>query len=384
MKLKRTAFLIGMTFASPLFAQDAQRTAIIAGRMLDVQAGAYRSDVVIIVDSGRVSAIVPKARFTARGERVVDLSGATVLPGLIDGHVHFALQGRRSPNAEATLRAGFTTVVDLGDVGPRVARLRDSISNGTAIGPRILAAGLWIGQSGGICEFTGIGVKGDTAAYRARVRENVALGADVIKVCVSTWLSEAYAKPGEYEISEAALNVVVNEARANNRLVIAHALSAGGVRAALRAGVNGLAHGALIDSATALQLKARGVFMMPTLASLVSGTDSLAERALIESVRRAARLGVRIVFGTDAGVLAHGTNALEFTALTRVGLSPLAAIRAATTEAATAFGIANQAGRITVGMPADIIAVDGDPLADVTALQFVRFVMKGGKVYRSE
>jgi imidazolonepropionase-like amidohydrolase len=368
--------------ASALSAQS--RTAIFAGRLLDVPAGTYRDNVVIVVDGDRIASIGPRADFQARGERMVDLSTATVLPGLIDAHVHLAIRGDRNANALTTLRAGFTTVVDLGDVEPGVLRLRDSINAGTVVGPRILGAGLWVGTGGGICEFGGIGVKGDSTAFAARVRENVAHGADVIKVCVSMWLPAAFARPDAYEIADANLRAVVGAAHAAKRKVVAHDLSAGGVRAALAAGVDGLAHGAIIDSSLALQLKARGMFMTPTLTTLANEGARPAEAALIESVARAARLGVPIVFGTDAGVLEHGANAREFVSLVKAGLSPLAAIRAATTSAAAAFGISDQAGVVAVGRRADIIAVTGDPLADVSALQRVRFVMRGGRVIRDD
>ena len=149
----------------------AARTAILAGRMLDVRAGRYRDSVVIFVDSGRISEIRPLSGFRKADEVVIDLSNATVLPGLIDAHVHFALAGAPKANAVATLRAGFTTVADLGSVNQRILRIRDSINAGAVTGPRILGAGLWIGRGDGICEFGGIGVRGGAEAYRARVRE---------------------------------------------------------------------------------------------------------------------------------------------------------------------------------------------------------------------
>ncbi len=374
----RTDVVSKSALAAPVAADSV--TAIMAGRILDVTSGKYRENVVLLVARGRIASILPAARFHRKSEIIVDLSHSIVLPGLIDGHVHLALQGRRHDNAIATLNAGFTTVVDLGDVGTRVIQLRDSINAGTAMGPRILAAGQWVGVTGGTCDFNRIGVVGDSTAYAARVNENVAAGADVIKVCISKWLSDAYAEPDAYEMADANARGVVNAAHAARRIVVAHDLSRGGVRLALREGVDGLAHGALVDSATAREMKAKGMFMMPTLASLTSDSSSAAEQALVRSVRIAREVGVKIVFGTDAGVLAHGSNALEFAALVKDGFSPIDAIRAATINAARAFRIDKEAGVIAIGRPADLIAVDGDPLKDITSLQHVRFVMRGGRV----
>ncbi|MEJ7812675.1 MAG: amidohydrolase family protein, partial [Gemmatimonadaceae bacterium] len=232
----------------------------------------------------------------------------------------------------------------------------------------------------GVCEFTGIGVAGGPEQFRARVRENVAAGADVIKLCVSGWAADAFANPEKYEMPDDVLAASVQEAHEHRRLVVAHDLSRGGVRAALRANVDGLAHAAYLDSATALDIRAKNVFMIPTLASLAGEDTSAAARALVSSVALAHRLGVRLVFGTDGGVVPHGGNAVEFAALVRAGISPLDALRAATTNAAVAFGLADSLGSVRAGMLADLIAVDGDPLRDVAPLRAPYFVMSRGKV----
>ncbi|HEV8216012.1 MAG TPA: amidohydrolase family protein, partial [Gemmatimonadaceae bacterium] len=247
------ALVAGIAIAASLAPAHppAARTAILAGRMLDVRAGKYRDGVVIFVENGRVSGIGPLRGFHRADEVVIDLSNATVLPGLIDAHVHFALAGAPPANALATLRAGFTTVADLGSVNQRILRLRDSISAGAVVGPRILGAGLWIGRAEGICEFGGIGVRGGAEVYRARVRENVAAGADIIKVCVSTWLADAFEHPERYEIADDALAATIDEAHSARRKVIAHDLSNAGVQIALKLGVDGFAHGAIVDSVVA-------------------------------------------------------------------------------------------------------------------------------------
>ncbi|HEV8364515.1 MAG TPA: amidohydrolase family protein, partial [Gemmatimonadaceae bacterium] len=254
------------------------------------------------------------------------------------------------------------------------------INAGIVQGPRVLAAGMWVGVKGGICEFNGLGIEGTADAFRARIRENVQGGADVIKLCVSGWPNEAYSDPQKYEIPDDVLIAAVDESRKAGKLVIAHDISVGGVQAALRAGVQGFAHTPYLDSATARELRARNAFIIPTIASLAGADTSPASRDLVGSLALAHKLGVTLVFGTDGGVLTHGRNAEEFLALAQVGVTPLEAIRAATVNAARAFGLADSLGHIARGMAADIIAVEGNPLDDLTALQRPRFVMARGRV----
>ena len=358
---------------------SAQRTIIRAGRLLDVRTGQVASDVTIVVNDGRIAAVGP-ASAPGAGDTVVDLSRYTVLPGLIDAHVHLAIGGPVRDNALADLQAGFTTVVDLGARTTRLLQIRDSINAGQIPGPRVLAAGVWIGRKDGVCEFNGIGIAGGAEGFRARVRENVAAGADVIKACLSGWPATAYARPDHYELPDSVIAAIVEESRRLDRKVIAHDISVGGVQAALRAGVHGLAHAAYVDSSTAARMRASGMFMITTLASLAGEDTSPGSRALVEAVRRVHNAGVSLIFGTDGGVLPHGQNAQEFVALARAGVPPLTMIRAATSGAAAALGIADSIGVIAPRMVADIIAVEGDPLADVTALRRVRFVMSRGRV----
>jgi imidazolonepropionase-like amidohydrolase len=222
-------------------------------------------------------------------------------------------------------------------------------------------------------------VDGGPEGFRRRVRANVAAGADLIKVCVSAWVPAAVANPDAYEIADAALAAAVDESAGAKRMVIAHAISLGAARAAARAGVTGLAHAAFLDAATANELRERDMFVIPTLTTLTQppGPESDALKAAVLTAQRA---GVRLVFGTDGGVLPHGKNAIEFRALTSAGLSPIDALRAATTNAARAFGLQGTVGTLAEGLPADIIAVDGDPLADIGAMERVRFVMHKGRV----
>lgn len=359
----------------------AQRTVIRAGRLLDVKSGQVSRDRVIIVENGRIAEVRGNDVPLQHSDSIIDLSSLTVLPGLIDAHVHLEIGGPVRQNAAAILNAGFTTVVDLGARTTRILAIRDSINAGHLPGPRVLAAGIWIGRKDGVCEFGGIGIAGGAEGFRERVRVNVQAGADVIKACVSGWPAEAYAQPDTYELPDSVLAAIVDEARRLGRKVFAHDISLGGVRAALRTGVHGLAHAAYLDSETANQMRTRGMFLIPTLASLAADT-SAASRALIASTQLAYRAGVSLVFGTDGGVLPHGENATEFAAMARSGVSAIDAIRAATIGAATALGLADSLGTISSRMIADIVAVDGDPLTDPAALQRVRFVMSRGRVVR--
>jgi len=354
--------------------------AVRASNWLDPASGELRGAVAILVKDRKITRIVAGGQFDPKSARtVVQLGRATLLPGLVDAHVHLQIGGQPADNAMAALRAGFTTVVDLGATSDAVLRLRDAIASGSMDGPRILAAGLWAGTQNGICEFGGIGVSDGPEGFRRRVRDNVVAGADLIKVCVSGWVPAAVANQHAYEIADDALAAVVEEAARAKRIVIAHAISLGAAKAAARAGVNGLAHMAFLDAATAADLRKRDVFVVPTLTTLTRNPGPPSD-ALKAAVLTAQRAGVLIVFGTDGGVLPHGKNAAEFRALTAAGLSPTDAIRAATTNAARALGLQGAVGKLAEGRPADIIAVDGNPLADIGALEKVLFVMRSGRV----
>ena len=357
------------------------RTAIRVSRLVDPADATVQRDVVVLVEGSRVADVVPSARYQSRpSDRVVDLGDVTLLPGFIDAHVHLTIGGAIKETAAADLRAGFTTVADLGAVSQRVLRVRDSITAGTIEGPRVLAAGLWIGVKGGVCEFTGIGVAGGPDVFRARVRENLSAGADLIKVCVTGWPAVAMTHPDSAELSLDVLSAIVDEAHRASRRVVAHALSREGVRRALDAGVDGLVHAAYLDDSLAARMRQRGIWLIPTLASLTAGDSSAVARGLVDGVRRAHRAGVMLVFGTDGGVLPHGLNAREATVLAAAGVPPADILRAMTVNAARALGIADSVGTVRRGMVADLVAVSGDPLADPSVLERPRFVMARGRV----
>lgn len=355
--------------------------ALKGARVLDVAAGTYSAPAVILVRGGRITRIAHEAEYRAGpADSTVDLSGKYLLPGLIDAHVHLGIGGPPAATALADLRAGFTTVVDLGAVTHRILQVRDSIGAGLLPGPRVLAAGIWVGIKGGVCEFTGIGIAGGAEDFRRRIRENAEAGADVVKLCVSGWPADAYRNPEGFELPDDVLAASVAEARSRGKLVIAHAISRGSVQAALRAGVDGLAHAAYVDSATAAAMRAKNMFMISTVASLTGADTSAASRALRAAVGLAHRLGVRIILGTDGGVLAHGRNADELLALGAVGLSPIEAIRAATLHAAAILRLADSIGAVRPGMVADLVALDGDPLRDLAVLKQPRLVMARGRI----
>ena len=355
-----------------------QVIAIRAGRVLDPATASASLNQIILVQSGRIGAIGPNVAIPP-GATVYDLSTATVIPGLIDAHVHLAIGGPPRANALADLRAGFTTVIDLGSRTTRLLRIRDSINTGEIPGPRVYAAGIWVGRKDGVCEFGGIGIAGGAEGFRRRVRENIEAGADFIKLCVTGWPADAFANPNDYELPDSTLKATVAEAHAGKRRVIAHDISRGGVRAGVAAGIDGLAHTAYLDSATALLLRTRSIFMIPTLASLTAGTPGAAGRELVRSVGLAERSRVRLVFGTDGGVLPHGQNAREFVAMYEAGVPLAELLRSATVNAARAFGL-DSLGQIGQGMVADLVALETDPREDVTAYQKVKFVMSRGQV----
>lgn len=369
---------------APRLPTDARVVAVRADRLLDVASGLTRERVVVLVRDDRIAAVGPADSVTIPREAVeLALPGLTVLPGLVDAHVHLTLPGSADSAAAADLEAGFTTVQDLGAVDTAVFALRRRIARGEALGPRIAAAGVWIGVKGGTCDFGGIGVRG-VAAFRDRVREQVAHGADVIKLCVTSWVGPAYREPQGYEISDEELGAAIAEAHRLGRKAVVHAISAGGVRAAVRLGADALAHSAFVDDSTAALMRRRRVFILPTLHSFDPRRGAPAMDSLFAHMARLARDGIPVAFGTDAGVFSHGENAREFAALVRMGLTPLQALQASTVNAAELLGWTDRVGRVAPGMFADLIAVEGDPLADITTLERVRFVMLGGRVIRRD
>lgn len=358
--------------------------AVYADAMLDVRQGRTIERALVVISGDRIVYAGPasgaKAQVPANAERV-ELGRVTLLPGLIDAHVHLALAGAPATNARATVEAGFTTVQDLGATDTQILSLRDDITAGRAVGPRILAAGRWIGVSGGTCDFGGIGVRG-AVAFRERVAEEVRRGADLIKVCVSGWLSDARRDPHRYEISDDELRAAIDEAHRLERRVAVHAISAAGVEVSVRMGADLVVHAGFVEPKTVEAMRERSVYLLPTLFSFQRGQPKEDVVALQSHLAKSVTAGLPVAFGTDAGVIAHGRNAQEFQPLRDIGLPPSEVIRTATLYAAAAVGMKDQIGVLQSGASADMIAVDGEPLADITALQRVVFVMSRGTILK--
>ena len=403
-----------------------------AGRLLaDPATGIVLRDKTLVIRGNQVVEIRDGFISGAEnGDRTVDLRDGFVLPGLIDSHVH--LTGESNPNqrlegmtqssadqairgalyARRTLMAGFTTVADLGANNDAIFALRDGIAAGEVAGPRVIASGSSVSIHGGHGDINGYRedimhllssesiCSGADDCMRA-VRTQVRSGADIIKITATGGvLSNTAAGLGQ-QFTDAELAAIVEVAHRMGRQVTAHAHGVDGINAFLRAGGDSIEHGTYLDAESIRLFRREGTYLVPTLlagdfvARIAASpgnffTPAQTAKALeagpkmLDMARRAHDGGVRIAFGTDSGVSAHGDNAREFALLVQAGMTPLEAVQSATVVAAAHLRITGEAGRITVGMPADLIAVSGDPLSDVTVLEQVRFVMKGGVVYRAD
>ena len=414
--------------ATPPAPPQTQTTFVQVGRLLaDPAAGRVERDKTLVIEGNRIVEV--RDGFVGEG-RIVDLRDSFVLPGLIDSHVH--LTGEQNPNgrleevtqsnaeqamigaryARRTLMAGFTTVADLGGTNEAVFALRDAIRRGDVPGPRVIASGSSVSVHGGHGDINGYredvmhllssesvcsGVDDCMRAVRTQVRA----GADIIKITATGGvLSNTAAGLGQ-QFSDDELAAIIAAGHRMGRQVTAHAHGAGGINSFLRAGGDSIEHGTYLDAESIRLMQRQGVYLVPTLmagdyvARVAAGPDNFFTPAQTAKALQAGPLmlamagrahdgGVRIAFGTDSGVSAHGDNAGEFALLVRAGLTPLEAIQSATVNAATHLKIEAEAGRIAPGRPADLIAVSGDPLSDVTELERVRFVMRDGVVYRAE
>jgi imidazolonepropionase-like amidohydrolase len=361
--------------ATPALSQETRT--LTARWVLDVERGEAIDNGIIIVKGDKIAAFGRKGEMAAEGEEI-NLGDATLMPGMIDAHVHLLLAGAGEANARATLKAGFTTVQDLGALNYANIKVRNSIREGQFPGPRVVASGPWLGVSGGTCDFQGIGVKG-ADAFRARVRKDVDEGADLIKVCASGWLAQAAEQPDSCEISEEELRAAIDEAHALKRRVAVHAISARAIAMSVTHGADLIVHGGFTSKATVAEMAQRRVYQLPTLVSLKKSADIAVYEKLRAHLAAAVDEKLPIAFGTDAGVIRHGQNAKEFAELVAIGMKPIDAIRAATVEAAKAVGLGGQIGALNNGLRADVIAVEGNPLDDLNALQKVTFVMKAGQ-----
>ena len=400
--------------------------AVKAGRLLDVKSGQYRADQIILIEGGKIKSVGPAAQVQIpAGAQVVDLSGRTVLPGLIDCHTHLtfdpgstgyrglslsvprqALIGAR--NARVTLLAGFTTVRNLAAFGYSDIALRDAVNAGDVPGPRILASGPALSITGGHGDENLLapqyhdasdGVADGVPAVIAKVRENIKYGSDVIKFMATGGVLSQGDNPELEQYSPEEMRAIVETAHGLGRKVAAHAHGALGIRDAVLAGVDSIEHGSFISEEDIELMKQHGTYLVPTLYLMdwfmdnyqkMGLTENMVAKARIvmpaarENVARAIREGVKMAFGTDAAVYPHGLNAHEFPVMVKLGMTPLAAIQAATVNAADLLGWSDRVGALEPGKFADLIAVDGDPLQDVSVLERVPFVMKGGEVVKHE
>lgn len=408
----------------------AQTTYLYCGRLLTMQNAQVQTAVTLVVEGDKIIRIESGYPPSPAGVEAIDLKSKTVLPGLIDCHVHLEWEQNRNSYtekfvlnpadvafrsavyAQRTLLAGFTTVRDLGGQGINIA-LRNAVNNGLAIGPRILTAGHALSITGGHGDATTgskwdlfdppgpeLGIANGPDECREAVRNQVKIGADWIKVCATGGVL-SLARDGRLpHYAQDELNTIVSTARDLGIQVAAHAHGDEGIRRAVLAGVVSIEHGTFMSDSTMDLMKQRGTWYVPTLTAgwAVSDSARLAKGFFPEVVRvkaldigpkiqatlgRAYQRGVKIAFGTDAGVYPHGRNGLEFGYMSNAGLPATAILRSATLDAATMLRMQDKIGSLEPGKFADIIAVEGNPLDNIRALEKVVFVMKAGRIYKN-
>ena len=415
------SFLFGLGLAASIVESPAAEPAIVihAARWLDVTSGRIQTPATVVVEGGVIKSVgAPK---TPSAAEVIDLGDVTLLPGLIDAHTHLtldfegdwvnrpvtelpadaALRGAR--NAARTLEAGFTTVRDVGAPGFADVSLARAIDAGLISGPRVIPSGHAISITGGHCDDTGwapgilehgpqAGIADGVDEAIKAVRYQAKHGAKVIKICATAGVLSAGSTVGAQQLSLEEITVIVQDAARHGLKVAAHAHGTAGILSAVRGGVASVEHGSMLDDEAIALMKDKGTYLVPTAylftrlkpESLPAQMGAKARKLIPlakDSHRRAIRAGVKIAFGTDAGVYPHGENAKEFAVYVSYGMQPIDAIRTATVNAADLLGLEDR-GVIASGKSADLVAVPGDPLNDVRLLERVVFVMKAGIVVK--
>jgi imidazolonepropionase-like amidohydrolase len=405
---------------------DGDIRAVLCGTVLEVRSGQLLKDRVISFDqTGKITAVRPASPADATAHDVIDLSAMTCLPGLIDAHTHLnddpgdagypgltisvpraAIIGAK--NATLTLLAGFTSVRNMTSIGYSDVALRDGIDAGDVPGPRMQVSGPALSITGGHNDqnllapefrYRMDGVADGIDGVRAKVRENIKYGADVIKVMATGGVMSEGDNPGTEQYSPDELRTIVLTAHGLGRKVAAHAHGTIGIKDATLAGVDSIEHGSYIDEEGIRLMKPRGTYLVPTLyvgdwlienypklgltPNTIDKLNTVIPQAR-EHVARAFAEHVKVAFGTDAGVYPHGLNAREFAVMVKLGMTPLAAIQSATVNAADLLGWSDRVGVLEPGHYADLIAIDGNPIANVRLLENVKFVMKGGHIYRDD
>ena len=402
-----------------------QRLAIKAGRLIDGRGGAPIQNAVILVEGDRITG-VGQGIAIPRDARVIDLSRKTVLPGFIDAHTHVTSQPanyyedlfRKSPidvaitahvYAKRTLDAGFTTIRDVGAGEFIDVALRNAIDRGEVPGPRMQVATLAVGSTGGHNDISGFspylkfnqfsGVADGVDDVRKLVRFEIKNGADVIKMIASAGVLSEEESVGAPQFSQEEMNAIVQEAAMWGRKVAAHAHGTEAIKMAIRAGVASVEHASLIDDEGIRLAKERGTYLVMDVYNddyimaeykrlgypqKILDKEARIGRLQRENFKRAVQAGAKVAYGTDAGVYPHGWNGKQFAKMVEWGLTPMQAIQAATVSAADLLGWSDRVGSVVVGHYADLVAVNGDPLADIRELERVRWVMKGGKVEKED